>query len=96
MGTALVQESLWGARTRDYAEIVEGVALQGIREGSPAEKAGLRKGDILIRLGNSPVADLQGFTDALGAHKPGDEVEIIVLREGREVRLRAVLGRRGG
>jgi S1-C subfamily serine protease len=56
----------------------------------------MKKGDILIRLGEHDVADLQGFTDALGAYKPGDTIDIVVLRDGAEVRLRATLGRRGG
>jgi S1-C subfamily serine protease len=56
----------------------------------------MKKGDILIRLGEREIRDLQEFTDALSAHQPGDTVDIVVLRGNVEVRLRATLGRRGG
>ena len=80
----------------DFAPVERGVLLGGVTAGSPGDRAGLRKGDILIRLGGKDVKDLEGFTEALRAHRPGDEVEVVVLRDGREVGLRAILGRRGG
>jgi hypothetical protein len=80
----------------DFAPVERGVLLGGVTAGSPGDRAGLRKGDILIRLGGKDVKDLEGFTEALRAHRPGDEVEVVVLRAGREVAVRAVLGRRGG
>ena len=86
----------WLGTVPDFTPVERGVLLGGVTAESPGAAAGMQKGDILIRIGRHDIADLQGFTDALGAHKPGDEVEIIVLRDGREVRLRAVLGRRGG
>ena len=42
-----------------------GVRLSGVRGGSPAEKAGLKAGDIIVKIGDHEVADLQGMTDAL-------------------------------
>ena len=80
----------------DFAPVERGVLLGGVTGGSPAEAAGMKKGDVLIRLGTHDVKDLEAFTAALQAHKPGDTVEVVVMREGREVRLRATLGRRGG
>ena len=73
-----------------------GVALSGVRAGSPAEAGGLKAGDIITRLGKHPVADLQGMTDALRSYAPGDTVEIVYRREGAERRAQVVLGRRGG
>ena len=73
-----------------------GVRLLGVRAGSPAEKAGLRGDDIITRIGDMNVPDLQAMTDALRSHEPGDTVEITVKR-GRDVTtLRATLGTRGG
>jgi len=86
----------WLGTVPDFTPVSRGVLLSGVTGGSPAEKAGIRGGDVLIRLGDHEVVDLQGFTDALRAHEPGDEVEVVVIRDGREVRLKAVLGRRGG
>ena len=86
----------WLGTVPDFTPVDRGVLLGGVTAESPADKAGMQKGDILIRLGGQDIADLQGFTDALSAFKPGDEVDIVVLRDGREVQLEAVLGRRGG
>ena len=86
----------WLGTVPDFSPVEYGVLIGGVTAESPGEKAGMKKGDVLIRLGGREIADLQGFTDALGVHKPGDEVDIVVLRDGREVQLRAVLGRRGG
>jgi predicted metalloprotease with PDZ domain len=73
-----------------------GVRLTGVRSGSPAERAGIRAGDIVIELGGMRVADLYGMTDALRARQPGDTVVVVVKRGAEELRLTAVLGRRGG
>jgi hypothetical protein len=78
----------------DFSPVERGVLLGGVSAGSPAEQAGLQKGDVLIALAGKPVADLQGMTDVLRQHKPGDAVEIVVLRGGQEVQLQATLGSR--
>src|SRR5262249_53526005 len=71
-----------------------GVKLDGVSEGSPAEKAGIKAGDIVIKLGGTEVKDLEGYMAALSTHKPGDEVEIVVKREGKEVTIKVTLGTR--
>jgi S1-C subfamily serine protease len=70
------------------------VLLGGVSAGSPAEAAGLQKGDVLVGMAGKPVADLQSMTDVLRGHKPGEVVELVVLRDGRELRLQATLGSR--
>jgi membrane-associated protease RseP (regulator of RpoE activity) len=72
-----------------------GVRLTGVSPGSPAEKAGIRAGDVLIEFGGKPVADLYQFTDALAAKQPGDTVQVVVRRDGQPLTVTAVLGRRG-
>lgn len=74
---------------------LKGLRLTGVRAGSPADSAGLKAGDIVVELGGKEVADLQTYSDALYAHKPGDEVDIVVLRGGERLKLRVKLGRRG-
>jgi aminopeptidase YwaD len=64
----------------DFGEQVEGMKLSGVREGSPAAKAGLQAGDIIIKFGKVDVKNLYDFTYALGEHKPGDDVEVVVKR----------------
>jgi aminopeptidase YwaD len=61
----------------DFAERSEpGVLLTGVRPGSPAERAGVAAGDVLLRVGATKVMNLQDLAFALRAHRPGDRVEI--------------------
>jgi C-terminal processing protease CtpA/Prc len=78
----------------DFTPVETGVRISGVSPGSPAELSGLQAGDVIVRIGEHAVPDLQGMTDALRAHKPGDEVAIRFLRDGREVTVRLVLGTR--
>jgi hypothetical protein len=78
----------------DMTENPGGVRITGVRAGSPAEKAGLAAGDILVRIGDREIPDLQSMTDALRSHKAGDVVEIEYLREGSRKTVSVTLGTR--
>jgi len=78
-------ERAWFGSIPDMAGGVTGVRFSGVSKGSPAEKAGMQAGDILIRLGDRPIESLQDMSDALGAYKPGDEADAVVLRDGKEL-----------
>jgi aminopeptidase YwaD len=69
-----------------------GARITGVRAGSPADKAGLKGGDIITAIGTMTVANLYDMTAALRSHQAGDTVAIVVKRDGAEVRLTAVLG----
>lgn len=69
-----------------------GVRIAGVREGSAAEKAGLLGGDILVEFAGTEITNLYAYTYALREQKPGDEVEVVVIRNGERLRVRAVLG----
>ena len=71
-----------------------GVRLTGVREGSPAQDAGLQKGDVIVLFAGKEITDLYAYTYALRAQQPGDEVEIEVERDGERLTLRVVLGER--
>jgi hypothetical protein len=77
-------------------EGAEGMKIQGVTEGSPAEKGGLKGGDVIIRLGDKKVGTIYDFMETLAAHKPGEEVDVMVKRDGKEVKLRVTLGSRSG
>jgi Tol biopolymer transport system component len=72
----------------DYATEVKGVKLSGVRGGSPAERAGLKGGDVIVELSGQKIANIYDYTYALDAVKIGQPVEIIVLREGQRVPLK--------
>lgn len=80
----------------DFTPVEGGVRLSGVRAGSPAEKAGIRAGDVLVRVGEHATADLQGLTDALRAHKPGDTVPVVLRRGAETLTLTVTFGSRGG
>ena len=79
----------------DYGVNAEGVALAGVTEGSPAARAGLRQGDVIIELAKKKIKNIEDLTDALGGHKPGDEIEIVVQRTGQAVTVKVILSSRG-
>ncbi|MEO7085358.1 MAG: M28 family peptidase [Gemmatimonadaceae bacterium] len=73
-----------------------GLKLTGVRAGSPADQGGIKAGDIVVEFAGVAVKDLQDYSNALYAHKPGDEVTVVVLRGGQRVSMRVKLGKRGG
>jgi Tol biopolymer transport system component len=84
----------WFGAIPSYSEDAGGVRLSGVSAGSPAEKAGFKAGDVLVKLGDVDIDNIQDFTTALRSKKPGDEVEVAVLRGGERVVKKLVLGRR--
>src|SRR5207248_4187795 len=59
--------------------------------GMPAEKAGVKVGDVLFKVGTAAIASQEALRDALGGHKPGDKVQLVVKRDGKEVAVEALL-----
>jgi Peptidase family M28/PDZ domain/PA domain len=78
----------------DFAEPPRGVRFADVTPGSPAGKAGLKAGDILVKFGADPVQNLYDFTYALRAHKAGDEVEVEVLRGDASIKAKVLLTER--
>lgn len=78
----------------DFNHTGEGILITGVIPGSPAEAAGLQAGDLLLELGGSPLDDLAGYSEVLKEHQPGDEVELVFLRDGAEQRVMIVLAER--
>ncbi len=68
-----------------------GLRITGVREGSPAEKAGLRAGDVIVEFDGREVSDIYAYTYALRDKKPGDEVRVVVERDGVRITMTAVL-----
>jgi aminopeptidase YwaD len=73
----------------DFGEVPHGVKFADVRDGSPAAKAGLKKGDILMEFDGKKIENLYDFTYALRSHKPGDKISVTVMR-GEEKLVRDV------
>lgn len=78
----------------DYGAEVKGVKLAGVREGSPAEKGGLKAGDVIIKFAGKPVSTIYDYMESLSRQKADDTVEIVVLRGGKETTLKATLAKK--
>ncbi len=77
----------------DFSSEEEGYSISGVAPGSPADQAGVKGGDRLIKLGDRKITGLDDFDLALRKFAPGDEVPAVVLRGGKTVRLKVVLGK---
>jgi hypothetical protein len=75
----------------DFAQTEPGYAITGVTKGSPAERGGLKGGDIMIQFGESKIGGLEDFDSALRKYKAGDRVPIVVRRDGKEVKLEVTL-----
>ncbi len=78
----------------DFGEAKEGMKIGGIRPGGPAEKAGLKSGDIIVSLAGKKVMNIYDYMGVLGELKPGDEVAVEVLRDGKPMRVTTVMQKR--
>lgn len=68
-----------------------GYKISGVSEGGPAAKAGMKANDIIIKFGPKTVNNIYDFMYAMGDYKAGDKVEVVVLRDGKEVKLNVEL-----
>jgi hypothetical protein len=79
----------------DYGhEAKDGLSLSGVREGGPAAQAGLKEGDLIIKLGDRSISTIYDYMESMEKQKPGDKVEVVVKRDGKEVKLPVTLGTR--
>lgn len=83
-----------GTRPAYGTEDIKGVLLDGVSENSPAEKAGLKKGDIIVKFDGKTIESIEEFMEGLSGHKPGDNIELGIKRDGEEKSLKATLGTR--
>ncbi len=84
----------WFGSLPDFTEDIQGYKLAGVFDGSPAAVAGLKKGDVLVKMAGREVVDLTSFTNVLRANEPGTLVEVTILRDGNSLNFTVVLGDR--
>ena len=78
----------------DFAFAGPGVGVSGVTPGSPAEKAGLKQGDVLLAIDDKPLGSLRDLSEALKALSPGQAVIVLIKRDGAEMRVSVTLAER--
>jgi Do/DeqQ family serine protease len=73
---------------------VAGALIAGVMRGSPADKAGIRPGDVLLAIDGKKVKDAENMLELIAALKPGNTGAFALRRDGGEVELRALIGKR--
>jgi hypothetical protein len=73
-----------------YADATDGLKLDGVREGSPAQAAGLEAGDLIVKLAGRDVRNVYDYTQALSEMKAGQEYEVELMRGGQRLTLKIV------
>lgn len=95
LGQRQSQKPKLGVSIADAARIAEkrgsgpavGAYVGRIKPGSAAEKAGLRKGDVITQLGSGPIRTAADVHAVLANHHPGDRLSLSFMRNGREMRI---------
>ncbi len=83
--------------TRDLAESFgldksEGILVAQVIEDSPAEKAGLKRGDVILEIDGDPVGKVADFRNRVALTAPGTRVRLLVLRDGRKKTIKVTIG----
>jgi aminopeptidase YwaD len=73
-----------------YADSTDGMVLDGVRDDSPASRAGLRKDDKVIKLAGKDIKNVYDYTAALGEMKAGEEYEVVIKRGSETITLKIV------
>jgi hypothetical protein len=83
--------SVYMGTVPDFTHEGEGFAIIGTKEGSPAEKAGLLKGDVIVMMDGTDVRNIYDFMGVLSGRKPGDVITVVVMREDTKLSLQVTL-----
>lgn len=96
MGVQYVQITPAVARQQNLtvsrgAYVTAGRSGNAVSAGSPAEKAGIREGDIITKINGQEIGPQAGVSSIVGEYAPGDTIELVYLRDGKEQTTRATL-----
>jgi len=79
---------------KQYFEVDHGVLIKEVEEDSPAEKAGLKAGDVILRIGDKEIEDYQDLIRTVNYYDPGDKVKIEISRKGKKITKTVELGKK--
>ncbi len=105
MKYGMVQRAFLGVLIRDIdgelvkkenLKITEGAYVDSLTENSAAMKAGIKPGDVIVKVDDNPILKSADLLEQIGRHRPGDEVIVIVNRNGKELSYNVVLANQKG
>jgi serine protease DegQ len=82
------------AESLNLAKDTTGVLISGVLEGGPADKAGMKAGDVLTQVNGQALNDVAALLNRIAQTNPGDEVKVTLLRKGKELSIRIQVGKR--
>jgi S1-C subfamily serine protease len=71
-----------------------GIVVREVPPDSPAAKAGVKAGDVIVKVGDKSINDFDALANTLAQHKPGDKLSLTVKRDGQDKTLNVTLGER--
>jgi serine protease Do len=91
-----VQVKSLSDQLQQYFEVSNGVLIEEVMKDSPAEKAGLKAGDVITAINDRKIEDPQDLVRTVNYYNPDEEVEVIFTRKGAEKEAKAVLTKKPG
>jgi serine protease Do/serine protease DegQ len=82
------------AESMELANNVQGALVSQVVDGSAAEKAGIKAGDVITAINGKPVKDASALRNTIGLLRIGERVDVSLLRDGKPRRITAVIGER--
>jgi serine protease Do len=83
------------AKERDL-QVTRGALVSGFGENSAAKTAGIKEGDVVVKIDQTVINSGTGLTEYIGLKRPGDKVNVVVNRDGKEISIPVVLKGRDG
>jgi serine protease DegS len=72
----------------------EGILVSGVLEGGPGDQAGLKPGDLIVKIDRRPVTSAQQMLARIASRPPGSPLSLTVSRDGSELEQVAIVGER--
>jgi Do/DeqQ family serine protease len=95
LGVTIVSVNSDLVKEHDLA-VTEGAYVNGFAEKSAAKEAGIKEGDVVVRINDTPIKSSAALIEMVGRHRPGDKLMITVNRKGKEITIPVVLKNRQG
>lgn len=77
--------------TQKSLEVIEGAYVNSFAANSAAKVAGLKEGDVIVKINETPIRSSSALIETVGSHRPGDKLSVTVNRDGKEITYPVVL-----